>query len=40
MVAREHAIAFGWATEEQMDQMKSLSLKVHAALSDFLKRKG
>lgn len=38
MVNETHAISFGWATEDQIDQMKALTFKVNSILSPlFLK---
>jgi len=36
MVNRYHALAFGWATEEQLDQMRELTLKINKILADLL----
>lgn len=33
MVNESHALTFGWATESQLNQMKTLSLQVNAVLS-------
>lgn len=32
MVTEQHAIAFGWATQEQLNEMKALSLKINDVL--------
>ena len=39
LVAREHALAFGWASSAEMDQMQQLSLRVHSLLTDLFKEK-
>lgn len=35
IVTREHALAFGWATNDQMNEMTQLSLRIHALLTDY-----
>lgn len=38
MVNEAHALAFGWATQEQLDTMKKLSLKINDVLQDMFKK--
>lgn len=40
LVTDNHALSFGWANEGQLQEMKRLSLKIHAALTDLLSQKG
>jgi phosphoribosylaminoimidazole-succinocarboxamide synthase len=35
LVTREHALAFGWASAEQLQGMHDLSLRIHALLTKF-----
>ncbi len=36
IVNQHHALSFGWATNEQLQQMRSLSLKINEVLTAFL----
>ena len=40
LVLPEHALAFKWATQEELDQIKSLALRVNEVLSKFLDERG
>ena len=40
MVNREHALAFGWATSEQLDQMGELTLTINQLLKELLAKAG
>jgi phosphoribosylaminoimidazole-succinocarboxamide synthase len=40
MVNDNHALSFGWATEEQLRTMKTLSLKINEVLRDMFKKAG
>jgi phosphoribosylaminoimidazole-succinocarboxamide synthase len=40
LILPEHALAFGWATEAELDEIKSLALRVNQVLSEFLDRRG
>src|SRR5215469_16431826 len=40
LIYPEHAIEFGWATPAEIDQIKSLALKVNWVLSGFLDERG
>ncbi|HAR79588.1 MAG TPA: phosphoribosylaminoimidazolesuccinocarboxamide synthase [Succinivibrionaceae bacterium] len=40
MVNDSHIISFGWGTQEQIDEMKSLSLKINTILSDIFDKAG
>jgi phosphoribosylaminoimidazole-succinocarboxamide synthase len=40
LILPEHALAFGWATQDELDQIKSLALRVNEVLSKFLDERG
>ena len=40
MINRDHAIAFGWATKEQLDQMYDYSLKINSVLKELFANVG
>ncbi len=40
LILPEHALAFGWATAEELDQIKSMALRVNEVLSGFLDQRG
>lgn len=40
MINREHAINFGWATVEQLDAMRELSLKINQLLQELFRNAG
>ncbi len=40
LILPEHALAFGWATQEELDQIKSMALRVNDVLSRFLDQCG
>ena len=40
LILPEHALAFGWATKDELDQIKSLALRVNEVLSKFLDERG
>jgi phosphoribosylaminoimidazole-succinocarboxamide synthase len=40
LILPEHALAFGWATADELDQIKSLALRVNEVLSKFLDERG
>lgn len=40
LILPEHALAFGWATEDELDQIKSMALRVNEVLSRFLDERG
>jgi phosphoribosylaminoimidazole-succinocarboxamide synthase len=40
LILPEHALAFGWATQHELDQIKSLALRVNEVLSRFLDQRG
>ena len=40
LILPEHALAFGWATQGELDQIKSLALRVNEVLSKFLDERG
>ncbi|GLR69962.1 phosphoribosylaminoimidazole-succinocarboxamide synthase [Agaribacter marinus] len=40
MVNETHAIAFGWATQDQIDQMKVLTFKVNSILAPLFRKGG
>ena len=40
LVTREHALAFAWATTEEMDAMQKLSLRIHSLLTEFFAARG
>jgi phosphoribosylaminoimidazole-succinocarboxamide synthase len=40
LILPEHALAFGWATQGELDQIKSLALRVNKVLSTFLDERG
>lgn len=35
LVTREHALAFAWATERQLDELQEISIKMHALLTKY-----
>lgn len=40
MINNEHVIMFGWATQEQIDQVRTISIKINALLVDLFKQAG
>jgi len=40
MITQDHAIAFKWATQSQLDQMRDLTYKINATLAELFKDKG
>lgn len=40
LVTRDHAISFHWATDTQLTEMKSLSLKINSLLKDLFAKHG
>jgi len=38
LVLEDHALLFGWATEEELDRMKKLALDVNKALSELFEK--
>ena len=40
LILPEHALAFGWATQDELDQIRLLALKVNKVLSEFLDQRG
>jgi phosphoribosylaminoimidazole-succinocarboxamide synthase len=40
LVLTDHILAFKWATQEEIDQIKALALKVNAIMSRFLDERG
>src|SRR5208282_4361907 len=36
LILPEHALAFGWATQAELDEIKSMALRVNQVLSEFL----
>ncbi len=40
LILPEHALAFGWATQDELDQIKSMALRVNEVLSRFLDKCG
>jgi phosphoribosylaminoimidazole-succinocarboxamide synthase len=40
LILPEHALAFGWATQDELDQIKALALRVNDVLSKFLDGRG
>jgi phosphoribosylaminoimidazole-succinocarboxamide synthase len=40
LILPEHALAFGWATQDELDQIKALALRVNEVLSGFLDARG
>jgi phosphoribosylaminoimidazole-succinocarboxamide synthase len=40
MILGAHAIAFGWATAEELQQIDAMALKINAVLSKFLDERG
>ena len=39
-IIEDHALLFGWATEEELDKIKSISLRVNEILKDYFAKKG
>jgi len=40
LILPEHALAFGWATQAELDEIKSMALRVNQVLSEFLDGRG
>ncbi len=40
MITAEHAVAFGWATQEEMNTIRAMALKVNGVLRPFLDERG
>jgi phosphoribosylaminoimidazole-succinocarboxamide synthase len=40
IVLEDHAILFGWATEEEIAKIKDISLKVNSVLKEYFAEKG
>ena len=40
MVSEDHALAFGWATQQQLDTIKEYTLKINALLNDLFAKAG
>lgn len=39
-IIEDHALLFGWATKEELDKIKEISLKVNAILKDYFEKLG
>ncbi len=40
IILEDHAILFGWATEEEIAKIKDISLKVNSVLKEYFEEKG
>lgn len=40
IITEDHALLFGWSTEEQLEKMKGITLKVNSLLSDYFLKLG
>jgi phosphoribosylaminoimidazole-succinocarboxamide synthase len=40
LVTRNHALCFGWATQDQLDQMEAMTIKINAILTDMFLQAG